>query len=216
MKTEEIKSEIHNIVDKLPDHVLDDVLYYLKKISDINSGASRDTRLLLPFNLKRDRLFDDHLIEYIFKEETSCHIFFHYTQEKSIAEKILSEGFKYTNSFDKTATFVRNNWVELNYKHYLRKPFGPFIVIICISDKLYEYFVPEIKKIKDKDVVVENFLSETEPELNDEKNLVYLLYPSFIKGYINYETGELVENPKFNPDYNSPAFKDNADKYEKN
>jgi len=57
----------------------------------------------------------------------------------------------------------------------------------------------------------ENILTEEPPFRNDNSDMVYQLSSKFIKGYINYRTGEIIKNPNFDPWYNSPEFQKNID-----
>ena len=58
MKTKEIKTEIHKVIDKIPDNVLQDILDYLKQLQDISQS-----KLELSKNLKLILTEDRELLE---------------------------------------------------------------------------------------------------------------------------------------------------------
>jgi uncharacterized protein YeeX (DUF496 family) len=50
MKTDEIKTEIHKVIDRIPDNVLQDILDYLKQLQDISQSKhdlSKNLKLIL-------------------------------------------------------------------------------------------------------------------------------------------------------------------------
>lgn len=50
MKTKEIKTEIHKVIDTIPDSVLQDILDYLKQLQDISQSKvelSKNLKLIL-------------------------------------------------------------------------------------------------------------------------------------------------------------------------
>ncbi len=50
MKTKEIKTEIHKVIDTIPDNVLQDILDYLKQLQDISQSKvelSKNLKLIL-------------------------------------------------------------------------------------------------------------------------------------------------------------------------
>jgi uncharacterized protein YeeX (DUF496 family) len=58
MKTKEIKTEIHKVIDAIPDNVLQDILDYLKQLQDISQS-----KLELSKNLKLILTEDKELLE---------------------------------------------------------------------------------------------------------------------------------------------------------
>ncbi len=162
--------------------------------------------------VKDDFFFDSDIQEFIFEKEEDTIVFAHYTHKKKIAENILKIGLEYTYAFDKTATKIKNNPVELSYNHYVRKQFGENIIIICISKKLYEHYLDRINKSGSTILRVEEILTEKAKFLNEESEEVYTLHHKFIKGYVNYKNNEIVKNPDFNPFYDSKKFLKNITK----
>ncbi len=160
--------------------------------------------------VKPSKLFEEEVLKFITGDETKCNSFIHYTKEKEIAEKIISGGFKFVDTFYKTAEPITNDKLDLIYKHYLHKHYGNYVVILSISKQVYNHYLNEISKIK-KVVNVEQVLSEKSPLLNENLDEVYMLPKQYVKGYINAESGEIFNNPEFNPNFDSPSFKKNLD-----
>jgi hypothetical protein len=93
-----------------------------------------------------DFFFIDDIQNFIFSENEDSLVFLHYTNKKKIAGKIIKSGLEFTYAFDKTATKVKNDSVNLSYNHYIRKQFGNYVVVICISKKLYLSYIDKINK----------------------------------------------------------------------
>ena len=156
-----------------------------------------------------DFFFIDDIQKFIFSEDDNSLVFLHYTNKKKIAQKIIKSGLEFTYAFDKTATRVKNNLVDLSYNHYIRKQFGDYVVVICISKKLYLSYIDKINKISSSVLRVEELLVEKAVFLNDESENVYTLNHKYIKGYFNYKNKEVVENPDFDPNFDSKKFIEN-------
>ena len=84
--------------------------------------------------------------------------------------------------------------------------------MICISRDIYEYYENELNKIDQINKNVEQILTESQPELDENKDEIYTLPKQYIKGYLNYESGEIFNNPDFKPDYDCQLFKKNLQK----
>lgn len=153
-----------------------------------------------------DFFFIDDIQNFIFNEDEDSLVFLHYTNKKKVAEKIIKSGLEFTYAFDKTATRVKNTPVDLSYNHYIRKQFGDYVIVVCISKKLYLSYIDKIKKTSSSILRVEELLVEKPAYLNDESENVYTLNHKYIKGYFNYRNKELVKNPDFNPKFDSKKF----------
>jgi hypothetical protein len=162
--------------------------------------------------VKRDRLFDESVLKFLFTSEHDSKIFVHYTKDEKVAKQIFEGGFIFVDSFEKTAEQIINDSVDLTYKHNVRKYYGKFIIIICISNDIYNQYDEELKQVNKQNMQVEQVLTEITPCFNDNMDEVFTLSKHFIKGYVNYETGEIVSNPHFNPNYNSEVFKANLNR----
>jgi len=161
---------------------------------------------------KRDKLFDENVIKFLFSNEKETKIFVHYTKDEGIARKIFEEGFKFVDSFEKTAEQIINDTVDLTYKHNIRKYYGKYIIVICISNDIYNHYDNEIKKLNKHFAQVEQMLTEIPPCFNDNQDEVFTLSKHFIKGYVNYETGVIELNRGFNPNFNSETFNQNLER----
>ncbi|HEY5469026.1 MAG TPA: hypothetical protein VIK07_00730 [Bacteroidales bacterium] len=153
-----------------------------------------------------DKFPDPAAITFIFENEKELKTYMHYTKEESDAKNILLNGFKFAESFYKTALPVSKDNLDLTIKHNSRKFFGNYLIIICISNDIVNFYSMELEKAGVRNYSFENILTETPPLLNDNSEIVYQLSPRFIKGYINYRTGEIFNNPEFDPWYDSPSF----------
>jgi hypothetical protein len=180
----------------------DHVLNLLEKLRLLSSETT----------LKRDKLFDDSVMKFLFTNEKDSKIFVHYTKDESVAKKIFEGGFMFVDSFEKTAEQIINDSVDLTYKHNVRKYYGKYIIIICISNKIYNLYDEELKQLNKPNTQVEQVLTDITPCFNDNMDEVFTLSTHFIKGYVNYETGEIASNPQFNPNYNSEIFSTNLNR----
>ena len=130
-----------------------------------------------------------------------------------IARKINEEGFKFVDTFHKTAEAVNKDDVELIYKHNIRKLYGNYVIVICINNKIFEYYLNQLKhRKKDNIISVEQIMVNEPPVINENDEEAYLLPNYYIKGYFNFENGEIVSNPSFNPAYDSKVFMQNLEK----
>lgn len=180
---------------------IDDMMAFLLETRKISRYSSYFT----------DKFLDDNTLNFILENEKDLKIFIHYTKAENDAVSILTDGFKFTDSFHKTALPVSKDKLDLIIKHNRRKFFGEYLIIICISNDIVNFYSTELEKAGIKNYYFENILTETLPEGFENSGLVYQLAPQFIKGYINYQTGAIVKNPGFDSYYNSPAFIKNID-----
>jgi hypothetical protein len=176
----------------------DAILNLLKKLQNISAESL----------MKEDKILHQNILDYLIGNK-GCMTFIHYTKGSATAQKIISEGFRFAVSFHKTAEPVSADQIDLIYKHNLHKYFGNYIIVICISRDLYHFYESELNKMVRANVNVEQILTESLPELDENKDEIYILPKQFIKGYLNYESGEIVDNPDYNPDYDSQAFREN-------
>lgn len=194
-------------------------------IESIARKVSGNERTLKPDELKKfiselhnfnirtslidDKLFEDKLLNFIIDNESNKRTYIHYTMDEQVALSILGEGFKFADSFYKTALPVSNDRLDLLIKHNNKKFYGDYIIVICIAYDIVKLISEEIEKAGIKDYSFENILTEAPPYRNENSEMIYLLPPQYIKGYLNYRTGELISNPIFNPAFSSPGFTEN-------
>lgn len=187
----------------------------VRRLSGIEKSRSMDEMMAFLLEIQKlslyssffqDKILDDSTTSFILENEKDSKIFIHYTREEADANSILKEGFRFADSFYKTALPVSKDKLDLITKHNRRKSFGDYLIIICISNDIVNFYSLELEKAGIKNHSFENILTETSTSRNDNSDTVYVLSSRFIKGYVNHHTGEIVKNPEFDPWYNSPDF----------
>lgn len=158
--------------------------------------------------VKPSKIFEDNIQDFILKDEETEILYVHYTKNQDIAQKICDEGFIFADSFHKTAELVTSDKLDFVYKHYLRRQFGNFVLIIAIGKEVYNHYQNIIKQ-SNKIVNVEQVISKKLKDSDENSDEVFRLPKDFIKGYINSETGEIFINANFNPNFNSSDFEKN-------
>lgn len=158
-----------------------------------------------------DKLFEEKPMQFLLENEKDVKIYIHYTKEEKDARNILKEGFRFADSFYKTALPVTNDKLDLLIKHNGRKSFGKYLIILCLSDKIVNHYSAELNEKGLKSYSVENVLTVAPPFRNENADIVYQLSNKFIKGFINYQTGEITRNPDYDPLYDSPVFEKNLE-----
>jgi hypothetical protein len=133
----------------------------------------------------------------------------HYTRDEADARNIVRVGFRFANSFYKTALPVTRDKLDMIIKHNSQKYYGHYLVILSISKDIVNRYSAEIKKAGLKNISYENLLTTEPPLRNENSEPVYLLPNKFVKGYINHITGEITKNPEYDPAYNPPVFEKN-------
>lgn len=194
---------------------------FYDKIEKPDSKLAKKDILLFLENLKnpqfsgivtKDKLLDKKISNFLFENDKEIKLFLHYTSRKDVANKILQDGFKFVNSFYKTAEYIYNDELYLVHRHHEHKQYGHFVIVICIFKDTYEKYSNELGKLKAKNISVEQVLTEIPPYTDENSDEVYLLPKQFIKGYFDYTDGTVTENPEFNSNYYSPIFEENLKK----
>jgi hypothetical protein len=121
-----------------------------------------------------------------------CNVYIHFTREKLIANRILKEGFKYSDSFYKTTQEIVDNSVDLTYKLQIYRPYGNYLIVICIPKSLFEISKDYIKS-NPQFSFIDNIISE----FNSNENLEYTITPEFVLGFIDLEKNLIFENESF-------------------
>lgn len=191
-----IESALRNLAGIEKSRSMEEVMAFLQEIHKLDQYSSLFT----------EKLLGDSTMNFILENHKELRIFMHYTKDEHDARSILKDGFKFIDSFYKTALPVSNDKLDLVVKHNRRKFFGDYLIIICISNDIVNYYSLELEKAGIKDYSFENILTDTPPSGSDNSELIYQLSSQFIKGYINHRTGEIVRNPGYDPWYNSPQF----------
>lgn len=192
----------------------------VKRLSGIEKSRSMDEMMAFLGEIQKlsryssyfsSKILEKDTTDFIFENYTEMKTYMHYTMEESDARNILANGFRFVDSFYKTALPVTKDNLDLKIKHDSRKFFGDYLIIICISNDIVNYYSLEMEKAGIKNHSFENILTELSPSKNENSDLTYQLSNKFIKGYINHKTGEIIKNPEFDPWYNAPAFKKNLE-----
>lgn len=196
-----IESTVRKLSGSEKSRSMEEMMAFLQEIQKLTLYSSFFT----------EKLFDENSMNFILGDEKNQKIYMHYTKNKADADSIIKDGFLFADSFYKTALPVLKDKLDLIIKHNSRKYFGEYLIIICISYDISNFYSMELEKAGIQYYFVENILTENPPFINDNSDLMYQLAPQFIKGYINHLTGEIVKNPGFDPSYNSERFMKNIE-----
>jgi hypothetical protein len=129
-----------------------------------------------------------------------CYFFLHNTKEKSVAERIMNEGFVFENQLPHSSDRVNpNEPIEITYFLFQRKDYGSYTIIIAIQKTIYDIYT---QFSNTNDVGIEEVLTITEPFYGDNDELIYTISPKHILGYYNNKTGEFFKNKNWDPEYN--------------
>jgi hypothetical protein len=194
-----IESTVKRLSGIEKDWKMDELIKFLEELKKLSYYTSF-------FN---DKLFEEGCLSFILGNVGDSKIYIHYTKDEADAKSIVANGFRFAESFYKTAMPVSDDKLDLIMKHNSRRYFGDYLIIICISNKITDRYSTELEHTGISNFSVENILTEIKPEMNENSDLVFLLPVQFIKGFINIRTGEMQTNPNFNPDYTSPRFMEN-------
>jgi len=195
---------------------------YINKIGRPESKLNKNDIISFLENLKnpeysgvvtKDKLLDKEFSNFLFEEEKEIKLFLHYTAKKDVAQKIIKEGFRFVNSFYKTAEYIYNDELYLIHRHHEHKQYGNYVIVICVSKEIYNYYSEELNKLHAKNIAVEQLLIEEPSYIDDNSDEIYILPKQFIKGYFNYKDGTIVKNPDFNFNYRSDSFEENLNKH---
>ncbi|MFO7828049.1 MAG: hypothetical protein R6V23_05470 [Bacteroidales bacterium] len=177
----------------------EDILRVLEKLRNPNDNEI----------VTKDKMLDRKFSHFLFEDYNEIKLFLHYTAKEYVAKKIIDEGFKFVNSFYKTAENIYNDELFLIHRHHEHKQYGHYVIVICISKDLYNYYSEALNKIKAKNTAVEQILTEKSPYTDENADEIYILPKQYIKGYFNYIEGTIVRNPDFDYNYKSPKFEEN-------
>ncbi|HAW51968.1 MAG TPA: hypothetical protein DCX54_06510 [Flavobacteriales bacterium] len=150
-----------------------------------------------------DELSED-VKQFLFPGNEDVEMYSHRTISKEIADKIISDGFKYYDSFQKTTDEIINDMVYLRYWDTLRKHYGGHIVVIAISRELLRSIQKEIHPKYEAQQVLSTPLIDFDENNGDEMR--YILPKQYVKGYIDRHTGEITRNKEYNPSYTPPGM----------
>ena len=144
----------------------------------------------------------EKITSYINRNLNDYKIFVHFTSEKQNAERILKDGFKYSESIYKTSQEIIESSVDLNYKLQLYRPYGKYLIVICIPKLLFE-ISNEYQKSNNQFSLLDNILSD----FNPENSMEYTLPSIFVHSYIDMESKIIIENKSFLKGFNIEEYK---------
>ena len=82
-----------------------DIISFFEKQFDKMINLKSDYQKIIT----KDKLFDNKVSNFLFENDKKTKLFVHYTPKQDVANKILKEGFKFVNSFYKTAEYIYND-----------------------------------------------------------------------------------------------------------
>jgi hypothetical protein len=122
----------------------------------------------------------------------NCYFFLHNTKEKSIAEKIMQDGFIFENQLPHSTDRVNPaEPIEVTYFLFQRKDYGSFTIIIAVSKNIYDKYTGLSNQY---DLGIEDIMTISRPAYGDNDELIYTISPKHILGYFNNKTSEFVRN----------------------
>ena len=192
----------------------------VKRLSGIEKNGNMDEMMAFLLEIQRlsqyssffpDKLLEEKSIDFIFENDKEIRTYLHYTMEEADALSIINDGFKFAESFYKTAIPVTKDKLDIIMKHNSRKFFGEYLIIICIPNDIVNFYSMELEKAGISNLTFENILTSKPPLKNENADLVYQLSPQFIKGYVNHRTGYILKNQAYDPWHDSEAFMKNID-----
>ena len=135
----------------------------------------------------------------------NCYFFLHNTKEKSIAEKILNEGFVFENQLPHSTDRINPaEPIEVTYFLFQRKDYGAYTIIIAITRAIYDRYT-KISNLND--IGIEEVITITRPYYGDNDELIYTVSPMHVLGYFNNKTAEFTVNSRWDPEHDSSASK---------
>lgn len=181
------------------------------QLKDVESKKSEMPDYIDKFNKKnpKDKFLNDDIYSFLFGDNADVKIYLHYTRTENVAKEILNKGFKFVNSFYKTAELVFNDKLYLVHRHNEHKQFGEYVIVISISKKTFNHYTQELSKLQAKNIAVEQILTEIPQYIDENLEEVYTCPKQFIKGYFNYIEGSIIYNPDYDSNYISAKFDEN-------
>lgn len=132
-------------------------------------------------------------------ENENVEMFSHRTALEEVANKIIEDGFKFNESFQKTTDQIVDDIIHIRYWDTLRKHYGGYIIVLGIANNVFNRVLENLKSKSEVQQALSRFLKHHDN--NTDHEFAYLLPKQYVKGYINRETSEIVKNPDYNPEF---------------
>lgn len=137
--------------------------------------------------------------------------FLHNAPDEVTAQNIIEHGFKFLSHIDYTTDIVSGkDDVTISYFSLIRNAYGDYTIVIQIDKAIIEKYS---NLIDDHHFHYSTVLTIDEPEPSNDGDLIYLLSPNFVKGYVHAKTGLFTANPRFNPSLDLPVFMQNLNNF---
>lgn len=137
----------------------------------------------------------------------TCIVLLHNTDKLHKAKSILRNGFKFESQLTYSTDRINpNDIVEINYFLVERKEYGDFTIVMEIDKEIMRRYSALAESAN---LNFEDIFTIEEPYLSDNDEMVYTLSHYYIKCILNNKTGEVCENPVFDPGFDSLIYTDN-------
>ncbi|MEE4114572.1 MAG: hypothetical protein V2I37_00270 [Marinilabiliaceae bacterium] len=151
----------------------------------------------------------DELSGLLSRDKTNI-VLLHNTDSLARAKAILKNGFRYESQLTYSTDRINPlDTVEINYFLVERKEYGDFTIIIEISKQIINKY-SAIAEVEGSSI--EELISIDQPFLSENDEYIYTLPHYYIKGILNNKTGEVLLNPVFDPDFDSPDYLGNLNR----
>lgn len=134
----------------------------------------------------------DMISDYIKSIIRDSRVFIHIAPDKTTAESIMKEGFRYSEDFHKSSEEISSDLSDLTYKLQLYRPYGKFVIVLGIPRYLLKETNGELLT-GTKDILAEYGISEYDPG----NEMSYTLPPRFVSGYADIENHKIIKNKLF-------------------
>jgi hypothetical protein len=141
---------------------------------------------------KHNLQIQETLLDFIREKFTDSRVYIHFTGDKSVAEKILSEGFRYSESFAQTTSEISLSKIDIKYKIQLYREYGNFLIVICLPIILFE-----TRKTRGMDTQHDTLYNLGLSDFDPGEELEYKLPPQYIFAYIDLESNSIYKNEQY-------------------